>query len=662
MSQSPVGRDLISDLWGDRWDREARPPAELASAETECERIGGRLPTATELHRGRAAGPWPLDGSLAGSPLWSATPAASAGARAIVDGGDGSTSTAAQSAVHPFRCVVPRKAPGAGGFRPESCNGPPEDPCSDHGDSRSDALDRPALDWVGAAWECRDAGAALPTIGQAQELAQGSGQPHSAGAWTAPSGEWMWTAQAVTVPSTQEIALATWRVGISPSPEWTWAGDDAAVGLATGAWARSTDRRAFRCLGRAPAVEVLAPAPPTGCLVGECIEADGASGRVTADATNWLYEVDEEMAFEVCRNLGGALPTLSQAAALFDAGWPPPEAPIWTQEVVLGGSSDVRLGVVVGPTSDGAWHPDIGSATAVDPDAVHGLRCIWAERRVAVNDPCPIGSVQQWSGNTLVCTPREVGTSCPSDGGTCLALGGEFRDHLTNAWDAVDRGALRFDQAKARCEELGARLPTASELVRIGPSSGIQCPSPGAPSVDFLWTLVPDSLPEHRIAVRLSDGAVSSLPEPDVVPYRCIWPASRGDLLDVTTCNGPQDYACQHMGLLRFDRVARPALPQPSAAWECAFDGGRLPTAREFAVMARGKLFSEPPISWLIEPLIGADGRPRYAVSGFIKAWSWGFAGNTALELGDIHPFRCVVSLGTDGATDWTFPPDWEPT
>jgi hypothetical protein len=138
-----------------------------------------------------------------------------------------------------------------------------------------------------------------------------------------------------------------------------------------------------------------------------------------------------------------------------------------------------------------------------------------------------------------------------------------------------------FAEAKAACEELGGRLPTATELYRVSfPQAGGVGQSHHA---NYLWALNP-YIPEHQIVVRLSDAQVgwSRIDRPsDTLPYRCVCPDANPRAFSEASCHGADEAPCMTMGRegkqYHVDTWDRAPLPVSSAVWECSFSRGRLP-------------------------------------------------------------------------------------
>lgn len=191
------------------------------------------------------------------------------------------------------------------------------------------------------------------------------------------------------------------------------------------------------------------------------------------------------------------------------------------------------------------------------------------------------------------------GNVCPASqacvAGACVAtcessLRAPLTDAWGHAWDGLERPAASFTQARAACEAIGGRLPSASELYRV---SAVKSGAVGdAHKTNPVWSLTPNG-PAAAYTVRLSSGGAAPSAMTAANPYRCLCPAARPDAFTEGACFGPAGEGCAPLAgnaRFNFDREDRPAMTKAAAIAECAFAGGDLPTAERLAAAAVGGL------------------------------------------------------------------------
>jgi len=194
----------------------------------------------------------------------------------------------------------------------------------------------------------------------------------------------------------------------------------------------------------------------------------------------------------------------------------------------------------------------------------------------------------QWDGTAWQCV--RLDRSGPSAG---RARGYELVDPWGTAWDGVERMAATWPNAKAACEAVGGRLPTATEAWRVGAS---QSATVGTPyEGNSLWTLTPwhvnGATQQHTLAKLNDPGGDSSISfanDSTPSPFRCVWPdPGLPPGFSGNRCHGPAGSACfQAVGdgrRLNLDTYDRPSLTYAGASWECAFYGAHLPLSRSLA-------------------------------------------------------------------------------
>ena len=107
---------------------------------------------------------------------------------------------------------------------------------------------------------------------------------------------------------------------------------------------------------------------------------------------------------------------------------------------------------------------------------------------------------------------------------------------------------------------------------------------------NLLWTLSTTASADNRALVRVSGGGSSQDVESANHNFRCIWPASRGDVLGEGNCYGPPDAVCFRSGSMIADSYDRVALDVAGAIAECRVYGGNLPDYRQATDLIHGAL------------------------------------------------------------------------
>ncbi len=226
------------------------------------------------------------------------------------------------------------------------------------------------------------------------------------------------------------------------------------------------------------------------------------------------------------------------------------------------------------------------------------------------------------------------------------------------AWDGLERAATTYDQAKATCDGISGRLPTASELFRV---SATQSATVGQTSnTNFLWSIVPNGAANH-VRVRLSDASTSSIANSSSLNYRCVCPPPQPSAYVGGNCYGPSGQACYALDTegkrYNMDVQDRAPLPTGSAIWECGFYRGHLPRLSQYAeAILQG---------------IGAGSNAWLQTSDTVRndlnavvswsdptAWKYQYIANTNAAswaaMTDLRPFRCIgvnYDAGTHPAT-----------
>lgn len=159
------GAQEFQDDWGNAWDSFDRSAATWAAASADCQTLGARLPTNSELHRVSAATlvttqKLPI---ISEECLWTFGFAPDKDKATCVNAA-GTVLGLAKSASTAYRCVWPASA--GDGLSGRGCYGPKDQPCFQLGHLRTDAVLRPSMSQSTAAYECALAGGRLPTMSE----------------------------------------------------------------------------------------------------------------------------------------------------------------------------------------------------------------------------------------------------------------------------------------------------------------------------------------------------------------------------------------------------------------------------------------------------------------------------------------------------------------
>ena len=159
------------------------------------------------------------------------------------------------------------------------------------------------------------------------------------------------------------------------------------------------------------------------------------------------------------------------------------------------------------------------------------------------------------------------------------ANGYAVTDAWGEVWDGVARPMATQTDAKAACDALGGRLPTATELYRNNLTTGLSSSSISTPSdVEYLWTGLPAYGLKKGTLVRLSDGLVTTSESNVSKSYRCVWPDTSPADFDDDNCNVRPGESCWSMTYgENVDTYDRPRLDVIAASAECAFVHASIP-------------------------------------------------------------------------------------
>ena len=250
-----------------------------------------------------------------------------------------------------------------------------------------------------------------------------------------------------------------------------------------------------------------------------------------------------------------------------------------------------------------------GLCKSLDSDGKHcgacGNACVGSEvcsggkctLDCAVGETNCAGSCVDLASNAAHC--GACGTACGTDqecsGKKCVVacktkLNSPITDPWGYSWDGLERAAAAHAAATQTCSGFAGRLPTASELYRVGAT---QSATVGQTiHTNYLWSLTPNGSAE-RIRVRLSNGSTASSASTASSNFRCVCPPPLPPAFTGKACYGSAAQGCFALDgegkKLGIDSTDRPALPKGSAIWECGFYHGHLATpARLVEAIAKG--------------------------------------------------------------------------
>ncbi|CAN5632444.1 hypothetical protein BH11MYX1_BH11MYX1_02910 [soil metagenome] len=133
----------------------------------------------------------------------------------------------------------------------------------------------------------------------------------------------------------------------------------------------------------------------------------------------------------------------------------------------------------------------------------------------------------------------------------------------------AERAATSYDAAKTACAGFGARLPTATEVLR---GSSVST------ATTALWTAVPAD-PTNQVTAKLGDGSTNTAAITSSVASRCVCGATVPTWFAGKRCNGEPCHECYTAGDSNFDAKDRAQLRHSSALWECMNDRAHLAEA-----------------------------------------------------------------------------------
>lgn len=481
----------VTDAWAYVWDGLDRAPAAYAQAEKVCADLGGRLPTATEIHRVSAAQSSSVGQLYQTNYLWSLVPfdATQQHGLRLSDGGAVAQDLASMLA---YRCVCPDNVARVG-FSGDACNGPPGEECmslsSGTGKLRIDRDDRATLNKAGAIWECAFHDAHLaPVVALVEAIDEQA----------AGSNVWLHTADDAEY---RYDTVLRWD-GVVAAGTWV-----PAQGT-TLSYGTTTDLRPFRCEGSSvdtgthPANVSNEFVPPRG---------RGLMGETTDTTTAGMASYIDAIA--ACWSRGGHLPTSTQLAELIQAGLP-------------NGSGNWLW------TADGVGYHSVSMMNFLHVV----LKWSGTDLRYAYANPAVM--TWAWKTNTdypfrCVYYPVDPDYPGPKSGaceGSCeeFALPGSSGGRL---WlDGTDRVASPWQTAADLCRQEGGRLPHERDF-----AEAIRQRLPNG-SDNWLWTTdfgIGNGATVNAMVVRWTgqDGAFTDQYSTYMTwsgfatarPFRCLW-------------------------------------------------------------------------------------------------------------------------------------------
>jgi len=551
-----------ADPWGSVFDGMERGKATMAAAVETCAKLGARLPTAHELFRNNSTtGSGAVGSSASAEFLWTVIPSSTDGQYIQIRLSDGAIQKSTPDKTAAFRCIwPPKQKPGFAGPR---CFGPPGDPCFQHDRHWNvDRTDRMALDWVAASAECAFHGAGLPLLGEWSELLQ-AGLPGGTNAYN-------WTGN-----------LVYWHSGGTGSTLVKWTGNPPTYWMPfypdTYSLDWHTNPHAFRCIGLAHPDSFQKP-PQQECS-GTCFNVfERRRSPVVADGAD-RDKAGVIQAAEICRQLGGHLPTSTEFFDLLHAGWTAgSNAWLWTISPLYWDFGGYGFNIIKwkdagSPFTAAGWATSYYASAPAGPQA---YRCIWK-----ISGPtlptCQQGERIAWTGTKFSCDTASGGTSSGN------AYGDEIIDPWGDAWDGVQRPTATWSEAAAKCESMGGRLPLPSELYRNNATTPLGGKGFGTPlDTSWLWTSIRPYKVDTHVVVRTSEGTASTQPDATPQAFRCIWPLGQADVLSGRNCVGKPGAACFTLpdGTV-VDANDRPPMDFAAATAECVAAGGHLPDGRQ---------------------------------------------------------------------------------
>ncbi|MDX2018786.1 MAG: hypothetical protein SF187_00990 [Deltaproteobacteria bacterium] len=229
--------------------------------------------------------------------------------------------------------------------------------------------------------------------------------------------------------------------------------------------------------------------------------------------------------------------------------------------------------------------------------------------------------------------------------GTCraacrLSLREAQDDDWKIKWDRTERAPDTQPVAEATCAQFGGRLPTISELYRVGAT---QAAGVGQTiHTNFIWAANPRG-PNSRSAVRLSDSALTDGPATIKRPFRCVCPPPAPPSFTGNACYGPPNAACfavdnEHNA----DIQDRPAQTVGSAIWECTQARAHLPDSRTMVEAIFAELPNGQFPTW-VHTTDSVSPSANVVLRWTGKQPVWNLSDRLSIgNFNELRPFRCI--------------------
>jgi hypothetical protein len=633
----------VTDPWGLTWDGAERSGGTWLEAKQGCDKLGARLPTASEVYRNNCNNRAAFGDGLIWSfytntlPLWTATPV-EVGKHVTAYLCNSSTYVAQTSdaTMTTYRCVYPL-ADEKVAFDGRRCLGRPGSNCfAVDSVTVIDAYPRPALTYVGASFDCHQEGASLASFLQNQLAVQGGLENGSM---------WQWLSDLYYVVSdTNAPALLNW------SGKGTIFWQMLAWGTGSyGSYAANTAYQ-FRCAGLAKPDQVTQPAPVETFCRGGCTGGTIKGGtRVLVDTDNRQVSTWYQ-ALRDCRSEGAWLPSAQQIQDLIHGGLANDGTSLWL------GTLEYRYYNVFGHevaswtgSDNPLWTPNAAAAGRnyyvwSDTTDKSSYRCLWRSSLPKPPTCDPLQTLVQVDGKPT-CKTVPKGSSAGN-----AYTGNEVVDDWGYAWDGVQRTAAAFATADSTCKTAGGRLPYPSELYRVNATTGYNTtPVGNASATAYLWTALPGLAASQHTATRISDGGIQNNWDSTALNYRCVWPRERGPILSGHSCIGAATKPCfQTSDGLIVDAGERARMQFNLAVAECTAFGGRLGDPQEYAhLIHEGLRADSSTYHWVFEPSYWYNSNIGHTLARWSTGqttWSFQTSTGNLSGAGSAYTFRCVYN------------------
>ena len=620
-----------TDSWGSTWDSIERGKKVWSEANTICENLGGRLPTATELYRNNATtGTGDIGQSINTEWLWTNISTYQEDNKVVIKVSNGETSNSNESTPRAFRCIWPND--DNSGFDEDRCNHKPGESCFKYDKYYNiDTVDRPALDYAAATNECMFYGASIPMLTEWSESIH-DGLENGTNSWNWIGETIYWYNGGYGSPLLRWSEIGT--------KDWYYSNASATASLSY-----QSNKNYFRCIGLENQSFIDAPAE-NNCN-GDCFVNNDRATKLISDSED-RETMKYTQAVELCRSLGGTLPNTREFIENLHNGWANGSNNwLWVVDHLYwangGGYSGVPMFRWTDIANDHWFFQHSSTMTWTYMDDTHSFRCLWHPKKPDLPVCTNSDDILKWDGTAYVCESSLNGTS----GGN--AYGAEKIDPWMNAWDGTQRSQATYEDAKADCESLGGRLPTATEIYRINSNNPIEVSNIGTDLNDsWLWTSLDSRVIDDKVVVRISDGVTDKISKEASTPYRCIWPAKASDVLYGSNCLGMYEHECFVTDDFIADSYDRPAIDYAAAVTECVNDGGHLMNSREFINLIQQD-WDHGSGNWLFVNEAGYWNSGNYGVqvvkwSGKNTLWDGRSDEESVVHTHGLHPFRCVYS------------------